>query len=116
MEKEMRPILAFAILAFAISGCGNKQPIDTSQQQLTSAARKIRGDLKGVSNLVVIGSVIGSKGSLVEAVLKREGILCVCSGGEFYSISVPDHCRQRAIEILKHNSENNGYQIQWEIP
>ena len=76
----------------------------------------LRKEIKDVSNLVEIGSVIGVKSDLVDKALKSEGIVCSVSGNEIHRIAVPRHLVDRAIEILKNDSKQNGYEIRWKSP
>ena len=112
----MKKILAIGFLGLSVAGCAGKQHADTTQQPVSPVIRRIQDDLKEVSNLIVIGKVIGSKGPLVESALKREGIVCVLNGGEFHYISVPEHRKQDAIEVLTRGTKSNAYQIIWETP
>ena len=121
----MKSILAVVILGFAVSGCARRQQADATPNEVSPAVQEIQEDLELVSNLIVIGKVIGHKGSAAVAALRREGILGGLDsggilggrhGGEFSQIQVPEHRKQKAIEILKRDAEDKGYEIIWETP
>ncbi|WFB35094.1 hypothetical protein P3T73_13085 [Kiritimatiellota bacterium B12222] len=112
----MRTILNVAVLCLAMSGCVTMQETKTSADQPSPTVQNIREDLTEISNLVVIGSVIGSKSLLVEQALKQEDIFCIIEGNEFHEISVPKHLQQKATEILRRDSKQKQYRIIWETP